>query len=168
MSSAEGLRSFKSLTSTLSAMIFSWSGDLAPNFPLFMIILQSLDVIMEGSIRNTLKVSIEKYGVNVVNRLALGLELGIIVIEVCAMLCGVVDKFFDRSNAKRGSKGNSCNRRSFCCSRSLVASNGIGKVSNHGEEACYIFWSSRDVDWLCRVSPNADSNFSVCSVNDME
>eukprot|EP00804_Cyclotella_cryptica_P005068 CCRYP_011504-RA/>CCRYP_011504-RA protein AED:0.41 eAED:0.41 QI:26/0.5/0/1/0/0/3/0/101 len=37
---------------------------------------------MEDSIRNTLKVSIEEYGVDIINRLAAGLELGIVVVEL--------------------------------------------------------------------------------------
>eukprot|EP00804_Cyclotella_cryptica_P000322 CCRYP_010229-RA/>CCRYP_010229-RA protein AED:0.41 eAED:0.56 QI:0/0.25/0.2/1/0/0/5/127/179 len=47
----------------------------------WMINQQSSDVIMEGSVRNTLKVSIEEYGVDIINRLAAGLELGIVVVE---------------------------------------------------------------------------------------
>eukprot|EP00804_Cyclotella_cryptica_P025737 CCRYP_002935-RA/>CCRYP_002935-RA protein AED:0.21 eAED:0.21 QI:163/1/1/1/0.33/0/4/437/175 len=86
MSSAE---SFNSLSWASSAMIFSWSGDLAPHFPLFTIVLKSSDVIMEGSVRNALKVSIEEYGVDIVNRLTVGLELGIVVVEVSVNLVDV-------------------------------------------------------------------------------
>jgi hypothetical protein len=36
---------------------------------------------MGGGIRNTLEVSFKEYGVDIINRLIMGLELGIVVIE---------------------------------------------------------------------------------------
>ena len=44
---------------------------------------------MECGIWDAQKISIEEYGVNIINRLTLGLELGIILIKVCVYLINV-------------------------------------------------------------------------------
>eukprot|EP00804_Cyclotella_cryptica_P030726 CCRYP_009135-RA/>CCRYP_009135-RA protein AED:0.38 eAED:0.46 QI:0/0.25/0.2/1/0/0/5/85/141 len=121
---------------------------------------KSSDVIMEGSVRNTLKVSIEEYGVDIVNRLAAGLELGIVVVESqlaeVGPECGEVVKATVAVGGAAAAGG------------AWLPPMALARLATTARKRVIFFWSSRGVDWLCRASPSVGSNFSVYGGNDVE